>query len=111
MRWFPGRDDPREIHNATQWAHIVRIGVDSNGGSGLCCFGGRLSFVLGDPSPERGLLSFSSHSENDDVTSSSFMRTARMERAAVNGSGDLSRGGKETWNDCFIGLILTRICV
>lgn len=83
----------------------MRIGVDSNGGRGLCCFGGRLCFVLGEPSPDRGLLSFSSDSEMEDVTSSSFIRTARMERAAVNGSGDLSRGGKETWKDCFIGLI------
>ena len=95
MRWLPGNDDPSEMHDATQLTHTLRKGVDNKGGNALCCLIGRFCLVLGDPSPAKG-LSFSSVSEMEEVTSSSFIKTAKTERAAVNGSGGLSLWGRET---------------
>lgn len=69
------------------------MGVDNRGGRGLCCFclffvvfgdANVLSTILEAKSPPPLLLP--SPIGMVDVTSSSFMSTARMERAAVNGS-------------------------
>lgn len=91
------------MQSATQWTQTARSGVDNSGGSGLCCFIGLLCLVLGEPMPASGLLS-SFVSEIEEVTSSNFIRTARIERAAMKGSfGDLSRFGKETSSACFRG--------
>ena len=105
MRRFPGREQPNARQREMHSTQIFRSGVERRGGWGLCCLAflfGRwacfLCFEAGDsdlttleavssgplPPPPASPVAIA------EETSSNFVRTAKMERAALNASLGLS---------------------
>ena len=105
VRKFPGRLHPNARQSEIHSTQILRTGVDSKGGIGLCCC---LFLLLGKLIPCFCFLCFNVGDVNDlttlevgssvtivptstplaiaDDASRSFINTAKMDRAALNGS-------------------------